>query len=99
MNLLLVSLLAEVVIVMITSIVILFTTCKSSRTIQQMEREDLERRAPNRVAPEQYGGVYIPIDRHRIRTISGTIQNRSSNETSNETSNEVTKFILAFNIF
>ena len=43
-----------------------------------MEREDLarsvpKRGAPNKVAPEQYGGVYIPIEKPKVMTISDSV--------------------------
>ena len=90
MNSLLVSLLSEIVVVMITSITILATTCKSSMLVRKMEREDLarcvpKRVAPNKVSPEQYGGVYIPIQKPKVLTISDSVHiNSLQSEPCNE---------------
>ena len=51
---------------------------RESLLVRKMEREDLARCvqksvAPNKVAPEQYGGVYIPIEKPNVLKISDSV--------------------------
>ena len=65
--------------------------------MEQEQRNKWAHTKRNRVAPDPFGGVYIPMDPPRLQTVSDNVNKKTvPNEALEEVNNDLFKFRIMF---